>query len=195
MKKMCLCACMLISLHAFAQNSIVKKTTLPQIKPALEVVVRDYLQHFSESKGDTISRLTGQIDFTSKIEIPGSIRCVIREYITPRSFSWEALMLRTEDFAEAAASYKQYFNQLKGQKISTSKVTHYALDGEYDAPSERRSFASSRLELLGAAPGPARMYIEIGLNYLFPEWEVSIMVYDKIPDDEIRPQSNYSRGY
>lgn len=172
--------------HLHAQP-ILKNKTNPSIQPLLNEVVQDYFQNFENIKGDTLSRTGSTITFVSKIKLPGSLHCTINKYGTPNSYSWESLMFESEDFEAAATAYKNYYKQLNKSKFAPNGYEKFVLSGAYDAPDESRGFSSSRLKLEEQKSRFNKFTIDIGMQYLFPNWQVKVMVYEKVPDDEVRP--------
>ncbi len=180
-----------ISLSAQSKLSVFKSSN--SIKPDIEKVVHDYFNNFENLKGDTLAQNASIIEFASKIAPAGSSDASITNYKTPKTYSWQATMFRTEEFKEAVSKYKQYYRQLNGATFVFSNETSYRVSGQYDTPEEERAFASSILEVGSFDRNMKHFKIEIGLNYAFPEWVVRIMVYEKIADEDMRPSSNYTR--
>ena len=178
------------TLSAQTKLSVFKSSN--SIKPDIEKVVHDYFDNFENIKGDTLAQNTSIIEFASKIIPAGALDASITSYKTPKSYSWQSTMFKTEEYKEAVSKYKQYYRQLNGATFVFSNETSYRVAGQYDAPDEARAFASSILEV-GSYDRSMKLFkIEIGLNYLFPEWAVKIMVYEKVNDEDIRPSTNYT---
>ena len=191
MKKILCAFFILAALGISAQNKNSKIKTLPALTSDIEKVARDYFAHFDNIKGEKISESENIIEYASKISPAGAIESTIMQIKSLRnSYSWQALMLDTENFDDAVASYKKIYRQLNGTKISLEKGENYKLTGEYDAPSESRAFASSMLELDANNKAIQPFKIEIALNYSMPEWSVKIYVYEKENDEDIRPTVN-----
>lgn len=180
---------LLLAVTAFlsAQSQPLLKTKIsPSIQPLLNEVVQDYFQNFANLKGDTISQTGGLITFESKLKLPVSLHCTINKYSSPNTYSWEALMNETEDFDSAVLLYKKYFMQLNKSRVSPNGFDKFLLVGNYDTPDEGRTFASSYLKL--DAPKPWNHFtVDLAMQYLFPNWQIKIMVYEKIPDEDVRP--------
>lgn len=175
----------------YAQSKLSFFKTTASIKPDIEKVVQDYFDNFNNIKGDTIMQTVSTIEFTSKIIPPGSLETFITKYKTPKTYSWQSTLYQTEEFKDAVARYRQYYRQLNGSTFTFYDKRTYRMAGNYDAPDEGRTFASSVLEIHSYDPGMNLFKIEIALNYLFPEWTVKIMIYEKVADEDIRPSSGY----
>ncbi|MEO5649264.1 MAG: hypothetical protein ABIR03_04975 [Ginsengibacter sp.] len=179
------------TLSASAQIKLPALKPSSSVKPDVEKVAKDYYQNFSDIKGDTIMQTTATIEFQSKVIPAGALESTITKYAEPNSYSWQATMIQTEDFKEAASKYKQYYRQLNGATLSFYDKTSYKLTGNYDIPDEDRSFASSILELDAKNRALQLFKVEIALNYSFPQWTVKIMIYEKIADENMRPSAFY----
>ncbi|MEO6639165.1 MAG: hypothetical protein ABIN25_12885 [Ginsengibacter sp.] len=180
-----------ITLTISAQNNIPKIKLVPALTADIQKVARDYYVHFENIKGEKLSESGNIIEYSSKISPPGALESTIMQIKSlHNSYSWQALMLNTENYNEAVANYKKIYRQLNGAKFSLEDGESYRLAGEYDTPSESRAFASSILEL-DAMKTSARLFkIEVALNYTMPEWSVKIYVYEKENDEDIRPTVN-----
>lgn len=167
-----------------------ERKVVPSIKTDIQKVARDLYEEFDNVKGDTLRYSTGVITFDSKIVPVGAKECIVIKHPYPNSYSWQATMFESDDFDEAVASYKSYYKQLFGSMITFYDNTSYKLTGEYDMPDDGRSFASSMLKLDEASANVKAFKIEIGLNYFFPQWAVTILVYEKMADEELRPMND-----
>lgn len=166
------------------------RKAVPSIKTDIQKVARDLYEGFNNVKGDTIGYSNSVITFKSKIVPVGATECIVTQHPYPNSYSWQAVMFASDDFDEAVAKYKNYYKQLYGSMITFYDNTSYKLTGEYDLPDEGRSFAASMLKLDEPGEKLKAFKIEIGLNYSFPEWSVSILIYEKMADEDIRPLSD-----
>ncbi len=175
----------------FAQPKLSIFKSSNSIKPDIEKVVQDYFQNFDNIKGDTLMKTVSTIEFDSKIIPAGSLETTITKYKTPKTYSWQSTLFKSEEFKEAVGKYKQYYRQLNGSTFTFSNKTSYRVSGNYDSPDEAKAFASSVLGVNSYDNNLKLFKIEIGLNYAFPEWVVSIMVYEKVADEDIRPASGY----
>ncbi len=179
------------ALNMSAQSKISKIKLAPALTTDIQKVARDYYIHFDNIKGEKISESGNIVEYASKVSPPGAIESTIMQIKSlHNSYSWQALMLDTEDYNEAVASYKKIYRQLSGAKISLENEETYKLTGTYDAPSESRAFASSILELDANKKSMQLFKIEVALNYSMPEWSVKIYVYEKENDEDIRPTVN-----
>lgn len=181
----------LATLSTLAQNKISHIKMTPTVNLEIEKVARDYYDHFDNIKGEKISETENIIEYSSKINPPGALESTIMQIKSlNNSYSWQALMLDTEDYNQAIVKYKQLYQQLNGKKLSFNNGKSYKLKGIYDTPDEAKGFASTLLGLDAAGNEMNQFKIEIALNYAMPEWSVKIYVYEKEDDEDIRPTVN-----
>ncbi|HRN73885.1 MAG TPA: hypothetical protein PLM81_12210 [Ginsengibacter sp.] len=169
-----------------AQRVITKKST---INSSLNEVIVDYFKNFSNAKGDTLSVMPNFIAFNSKISLPGALSCTIKKYALPDTYSWEAFLFETEDYVLASEQYKKFFQQLNNGRFTPDGTTPHLLKGKMDVPSEQRTFASSHLKF-DAPANVSRLknfMVDLELTYHLPDWQIRLYLYEKLPDDEIRP--------
>ncbi len=191
MKKLCSVIFILSTLSLVAQNKITNIRVVPPINTDIEKVARDYYDHFDNIKGEKISETENIIEYSSKINPQGALESTIMQIKSlENSYSWQALMLDTEDYNQAVSKYKQLYRQLNATKLSLNDGKSYKLKGSYDAPDEARGFASTLLRLDAGKNEMNQFKIEIALNYAMPEWSVKIYVYEKEDDEDIRPTAN-----
>lgn len=153
------------------------------LRNSLSKVITDYVDGFAALKGDTLSVNPQSIEFATKLNFQGSEDNTITQYNSKNKiYSWQALLLTTEDFEEASKKYKWLYNQLK---VMTVKVQDYSftLSGEYDAPDETKKFFTSIFKLTPNASNMPKLKIEVGMQFEFPEWKVNIRVYERERED------------
>lgn len=187
MKKLCVAFPLFISLNVFPQTRTTLSNLSHSLKPDIEKVVGDYYDHFSEIKGEVISETINDIEYNSKVLPLGASESYVTEIKSLHNYSWQAIMINTEDYEKAVEKYKQIYNDLNGASYSMRGHTSWRFKGFYDAPNDGRAFASSILEPNTVDKVFKRLKIEVALTYSMPEWTVKILVYEKEPDQEMRP--------
>jgi hypothetical protein len=194
MKKLCLLAFILSTFCAAAQNKLPAVKFSSAITPDIIRVARDYYDHFFNIKGDKISETESTIEYKSKILPQGAEESTITQIKSLQNvYSWQAIMMNTDDYDKAVAKYKQIYHQLNGASLPMNDGKSCKIRGTYDAPDTERAFASSILEPDVQEKYLRRLKIEIALNYAMPEWTVKIMIYEKESDEDIRPSEPASQ--
>ena len=153
------------------------------LRSNLSKILTDYVDGFASLKGDTLSVNPQSIQFTTKLNFQGSEENTITQYKSKNSiYSWQALLLTSEDFEETSKKYKWLCNQLK---VMTVKVQDYSftLSGDYEAPDESKKFFSTIFKLTPNAANMPRLKVEASMQFEFPEWKVNLMVYERERED------------
>ncbi len=104
----------LVFLNLSAQAQLKFPVTNNDLRNNLSRVLTDYVQGFSSLKGDTISTNPQSIEYSTKIQFAGAQQNSIYQFGNVQPiYSWQAVLMTTEDFEEAAKKYKWLYNQLK----------------------------------------------------------------------------------
>jgi hypothetical protein len=188
MKKLSTIFLILLSPYLFSQqiSSIVKISG--NIKPDMQKVVGDYYDHFYNIIGDKLSESVSTIEYESKVVPQGAVESIITEIKSLHNvYSWEATMLKTDDFKKAVEKYRQIYRELNGASFKMYDNKSWKFKGAYDTPDDSRAFASSILEPDVPESVLQRLKIEVALNYNMSEWTIKLFVYEKESDDKIRP--------
>ena len=157
------------------------------LRSDVQKLVAEFPHGFQSIKGDELAINPQTVEYASLLKIDKSEACSIIRYSSNSKpvYSWHAVMLSTEDFEEAAKKYKWIFNQLKGMNV-TYTVDKYTLKGTFEEPEESRKFMTSVLTVI-APPSPLqKLKIEVAMNFEFPEWKVTLDVFEKEKDDAER---------
>jgi len=156
------------------------------LKNSLSKVISDYVQGFASLKSDTIIVNPQSIEFTTKLDFPGCEVNSITEYLSKKpSYSWEAVLLTSEDFEEASKKYKWLFGQLKLATLTVQNKS-FVLNGEFDVPDERKKFYASIFELTSSDGTLSKMKVEATMQFEFPQWKVNLLVYGREREDNER---------
>ena len=187
------------SLIAFVFLCVVPKTqaqfripvTNNELRNNLEKVILGFADQLNTVKGDTLARNPQTVEYATLLKFDGAEQNTITQYISTKPvYSWQAVMLTTEDFEEATKKYKWLCNQLKVMTINLGDGYTFSLNGRYEAPAESRKFSSSTFQLTPAATNLPKLKIEVGMQFYFPEWKVNLTVYQKEREDNERGDIN-----
>ena len=151
----------------------------------VQKVVADFPSQFASLRGDVRITNPQTVEYASLLQVGKAEDCIITRYSsnTRPIYSLQALMLHTEDFAEAAKKYKWLFTQLKGMNVKYV-VDQYTLQGQYEAPAEERKFATSLLYIAHPPEALQKLRVEVSMQFEFPEWKVSVTIFEKERNDE-----------
>ena len=157
----------------------------------LQKVITDFPIHFATLRGDTLVNNPQTIEFASRLDFKGAMENSIVEYKSSKPiYSWKALLMSTEEFEDAQKKYKWLYNQLKVMTVRLDGGYSFTFNGDYDAPDESRKFCSSVFKLTPNAVNMPKLKVEVSMQFEFPEWKVSLMVYEKEREDSERGEVN-----
>jgi hypothetical protein len=179
--------CVLLLFICFhSQAQLKPPVTNNDLRTNLQKIIADFPGNFSDLKGDTLVDNPQSIEFTSLLDFKMAMENSITLYKSVKPvYSWQALLLNTEQFDEAAQKYKWLYNQLKVMTINIDGYS-FSLNGDYDAPDASRKFSSSVFRLTPNASNMPRLKIEASIQFEFPEWKVKLLVYEKEREDSER---------
>ncbi|HVM87441.1 MAG TPA: hypothetical protein VMT76_04585 [Puia sp.] len=153
----------------------------------LEKVIRDYPNRFKDIKGEVIVQNPQTTEYQSRVHVPGSSSCTVTRYNSVKNdvYSWECILLQTEDFNTAKNKFREIFNQIKNSIIKLNGDKPYILNGQYEVPSEEKKFTTVVFELLPAVGEMKKVKIDLSLQAQITEWKLSLSVYDQdMKEDE-----------
>ena len=153
---------------------------------ALQKVIEDYPNKFSNIKGELLAENVQTVDFDSKVRIPG-IPCILTQYSSTKKavYSWRAELLEEEGFDEAKKRYKELYNQIRNTIIKIEGEKPFILNGSYQAPTEDRKFNTVIFQLLPSGRDMEKLQVELSMNYMVTTWKITLTVYEReYRDDE-----------
>ena len=151
----------------------------------VQKVVEAYPHQFAAIRGEVVVKNPQSVEYASLLKPNGAQESVIMQYSSSHKpvYTWQAVMLTTEDFEEAAKKYKWLYGQLKGLNVKYV-ADMYTLRGAYETPEESRKF-TTRVLTLQAPPTPLqKLKVEVSMQFEFPEWKVSMTIFEKEREDE-----------
>lgn len=170
-----------------AQAQVRVPFTNNDLRTNLEKVIADFPHHLSSVLGDTLVENPQTIEFTTVLDFRGALENSVTQYKSVRPiYSWQAVLLSSEDFAEAEQKYKWLYNQLKVMTVKTDGGYSFTFNGDYGTPDESRKFSSSVFKLTPNSLSMPKLKVEATMQFEFPEWKVSLLVYEKEREDNER---------
>ncbi|GAB2821494.1 hypothetical protein [Ferruginibacter profundus] len=181
----CICCCGAKAQLLFKPNTAVQQ--------ALKGVLNDFPNRLQNITGTLIQENVESSDYSSTINFPGSENCTITQYRSQKNKnrSWKAVLPEVDNFAAAKKQYRELFLQVKNMSLhlpgNSKAITTKAI---YDEPKEEKKFAGSIFRIGNDDELYKDVKIEVALQYMITGWQVSVYVYDKKEDDEIRPDTD-----
>ena len=158
-----------------------------ELRGNLSKVISEFSNQFSEIKGPVTNENPQTTEYSTTLKFENAEENLITEYKGIKSiYSWQAILLTTEDFEKASKKYKWLCNQLKVMTVTIDGHYSYSLDGKIDPAVESKAFSSSIFTLMPAASNLPKIRIEAGMQFQFPEWKVQLLVYEKERNDNER---------
>jgi hypothetical protein len=157
------------------------------LRTNLSKVVSDFPDGFPTLKGEVVDDNPQTVEYRSLLDFKSAESNSIIRYKSLRPvYSWQASILSTEDFDEAAKKYKWLCGQLKVMTIKMEGGISFTLSGKYEEPAETKKFFSSIYKLTPNASSMPKLKIEASMQFEFPEWKVNLLVYEKEKEDKDR---------
>ena len=157
------------------------------VRQALEKVIADYPKEFATLKGEVLNNNPQTVEYASLLQFKSAEKNTITQYSGKEPvYSWQAQMFSTEEFAAVEKKYKALYRDLKAINLTLNRDYSYRLEGDYDAPSETRKFASSVFHLVPGATNLPKVKVELSLQYELMEWKIFLSVYKKEREDDER---------
>lgn len=167
-------------------NSQVRFPGTDQLSIDMKKVIRDYPRHFASMLGAVVEENPQSVSYHCSFKVRGAESCVITRYSSKANdvFSWQALMLTTEDFDEAKKKFRSLFNSLNNLAVKMDYGETFYLNGRYKAPSEDMKFASVVMAFQNPDQITHKMKLEISLQYEMMEWKVRLLIYEREREDD-----------
>ena len=147
-------------------------------------VISDYPNGFKNISGDQLIENPQSIEFESRVEIKDA-KCKVIKYssTTKEIYSWEAEMLKTDDFEEASKKFQSFYNSLQHLSVNVNGI-NVIFKGEYIKPSESIKFTTIVFNASDKNDELNDLKISLVLETEMLDWVVKIQVYEKERDDK-----------
>ena len=161
------------------------------IKNALQTdiakVLSDYPNGFKNIIGDEILQNPQSIEFECLVTIKDAIKCRLVKYSSNVKdiYSWEADMIKTDDFETASNKFRTLYNSLQHLSVNINGTTA-VFKGDYIKPSEAIKFTTIVLDAGDKTPELKKLRLALTLEADMLEWEIKIQVYEQEREDKDR---------
>ena len=161
------------------------------IKNALQTdiakVLSDYPNGFKNILGDEISQNPQSLEFECLLTIKDAIKCRLVKYSSNVKdiYSWEADMIKTDDFETASNKFRTLYNSLQHLSVNINGTTA-VFKGDYIKPSEAIKFTTIVLDAGDKTPELKKLKLALILEADMLEWEIKIQVYEQEREDKDR---------
>jgi len=163
-----------LQLMCFAQ----KGTVSPAFNAELEKILLDFPASFINLKGEEILKDDTEVRYESRIVLPGSEDCMVNTNFAgnKKTAGWEAVMLTTQTYEEAAKEYKKLYLQLIDCRFKLKSKTTVSLIGKWISPQPTENFSATIFILSSSTGAYRKMNIELEMLNVMDEWKVNLRV-------------------
>ena len=151
----------------------------------VENVILDYPNSFRHYIGNEIVNNPQSTDYSSLLKIRGAQECTITKYPSRKRnrYSYQALMLSTDDFEKAKETFDTYYARLS--KVSFRFADQSCnLTGVYEEPTEEKKFTSAVFSVSPTSENVKQLKVELLMEYSTTEWKIKLLVYEKEREDD-----------
>jgi len=171
----------IFSLSLAITNAQVTIRPKSSIASDIKKVIDDYPNHFDNILGELIVQNPQSADYQCNFTVTGAEECIITRYSSRKKpvFSWQALMLTTDNFEEARKKFRSIYTELNN--LSNSSIH---LKGLYESPAEEKKFTSVLFSFDHAGESIEKLKIELTIEAEGMDWKVKVLVYDRDREDD-----------
>jgi len=161
------------------------------IKNALQTdiakVISDYPNGYKNIIGEQIIENPQSIEFESLVKVKDAIKCKLIKYSSniKEIYSWEAEMIKTDDFEEASKKFGAIYNSLQHLSVNINGSTA-VFKGDYIKPTEAMKFTTIVLDPTDKTPELMKLKLALVLETDMLDWVIKIQVYEKEREDKER---------
>ena len=150
-------------------------------------VLSDYPNGFKNIIGDEIKQNPQSIEFECLFTVKDAVKCRLIKYSSNIKdiYSWEADMIKTDDFEVASKKFRELYNSLQHLSVNINGSTA-VFKGDYIKPSEAIKFTTIVLDAADKTPELKSLKLALILETEMLEWVIKIQVYEKEREDKDR---------
>jgi hypothetical protein len=159
------------------------------IKNALQTdmakVISDYPNGYRNIIGEQITENPQSIEFECLVKVKDAIQCKLIRYSSSvkEIYSWEAEMIKTDDFETASKKFRAIYNSLQHLTVKINGSTA-VFQGDYIKPSEAIKFTTIVLDAGDKATELKKLKLALVLETDMLDWVIKIQVYEKEREDK-----------
>ena len=159
------------------------------VKNALQTdmvkVISDYPNGYKNIIGEQIIENPQSIEFECLVMVKDAIKCKLIKYSSnvKEIYSWEAEMMKTDDFETASKKFRAIYNSLQHLTVKINGSTA-VFQGDYINPSEAIKFTTIVLDPGERAPELKKLKLALILETEMLDWVIKIQVYERERGDK-----------
>ena len=148
-------------------------------------VISDYPNRFKNIIGEEAIQNPQSIEFECLVTVKDAIRCRLIKYSSNLKdiYSWEADMIKTDDFEAASKKFSELYNSLQHLSVNINGSAA-AFKGDFIKPSEAIKFTTVVLDAGDKIPELKNLKLALILEADMLDWVIKIQVYEKEREDK-----------
>ena len=149
-------------------------------------IIENYPDHFNNLKGELLEENVQSVEYSCNCTISGAEESTITLYSSKKNnvYSWQAVMLTSDDFEKAAQKFSSLFKELKSLAVSTGGASNYHLRGMYESPAVEKKFTSVLFSFDPPDEHIKKLKAELSIEFYPPmEWKVKVLLYNRERED------------
>jgi len=148
-------------------------------------VLSDYPNGFKNIIGHEIKQNPQNIEFECLVTVKDAIKCRLIKYSSniKEIYSWEADMIKTDDFEAVSKKFRMLYNSLQHLSVNINGTTA-VFKGDYIKPSEAIKFTTIVLDAGDKTPELKKLKLALVLETDMLDWVIKIQVYEQEREDK-----------
>ena len=148
-------------------------------------VISDYPNGYKNIIGEQIIENPQSIEFESLVKVKDAIKCKLIKYSSNLKdvYSWEADMIKTDDFEAASKKFKTLYNSLQYLSVNINERIA-VFKGDYIKPSEAIKFTTIVLDAGDKISELKNLKLALILEADMLDWIIKIQVYEQERKDK-----------
>lgn len=150
-------------------------------------VISDYPNGFRNISGDQLMDNPQSVEFESKILVKEALKCRVFKYssTTKDIYSWEAEMVKTDDFDEASKKFRAIYNSIQHLAVNINGA-NAVFKADFVKPTEELKFTTIVFDTGEKFPELKQLKVALLLESEMMDWVVKIQVYEREREDKDR---------
>ena len=150
-------------------------------------VISDYPNGYKNIIGEQLIENPQSSVFECLVTVKDAIKCKLIKYSSniKEVCSWEAEMIKTDDFETASKKFRAIYNSLQHLSVNINGGTA-VFKGDYIKPSEVIKFTTVVLDPGDKTPELKKLKLALVLETDMLDWVIKIQVYEKEREDKER---------
>ena len=175
-----------ISTLALSSYSQLRLPLANALASDIRKIIRDYPHQFNSLQGNIIEENPQTISYDCTFKVAGAETSSITKYSAnnKKIYSWQALMLTTDDFETAKKKFRALYSQFNQLGVKMDYGETFYLGGKYETPVEEKKFNSVIMMFENPDQNTYKMKLEISMQYELLEWKVRVIIYEHERDDD-----------